>query len=241
MEKFPKEDEIVLCTVKSIVGTAVFVKIEKYNKEGTIVTSEIAPGRIRNLRDYVIPGKKIVCKILRVDEETGHIDLSLRRVSQKDRTAVLEIYEKEKNALAILKIVRKEKYEEIAEKIKEKFGNLYDFMYKSEETEFGKVGFNEEEIKKLNKILKEKKEKKIEVKMKLEISNEASNGITIIKEVLSGIKDIDIRYISAPHYLIALTGKNYKEANKMLEEASNKIIELAKEKGCKIEIKNDLK
>ena len=53
--------DIVLCTVDRIIGTTVFVGIEG-NGEGSIVTSEIAPGRIRNLRDYVVPKKKIVCK-----------------------------------------------------------------------------------------------------------------------------------------------------------------------------------
>ena len=72
-----EEGEIVLCTVDKIIGTTVFVKIEG-NGEGTITTSEIAPGRIRNLRDYVSPGRKIVCKVLRVD--VNKISLSLRRV-----------------------------------------------------------------------------------------------------------------------------------------------------------------
>ena len=57
-----EEGQIVLCTVEKILGTTVFVKIEN-NGEGTLTTSEISPGRIRNLRDYVVIGKKIVCKI----------------------------------------------------------------------------------------------------------------------------------------------------------------------------------
>ena len=81
------EGEIVLCTVEKIIGTTVFVKIEG-NGEGTIVTSEISPGRIRNLRDYVIPGKKIVCKIIRVRE--GAINLSLRRVKPSEKKELLD-------------------------------------------------------------------------------------------------------------------------------------------------------
>ena len=64
-----EEGQIVLCTVDKIVGTTVFVKIED-NGEGTITTSEISPGRIRNLRKYVIPGKKIVCKVLNTKNGT---------------------------------------------------------------------------------------------------------------------------------------------------------------------------
>jgi translation initiation factor 2 alpha subunit (eIF-2alpha) len=51
--------EIVMCTVDRIVGTIVFVKIDG-NGEGSIILSEIAPGRIRNLRDNVVPKKRIV-------------------------------------------------------------------------------------------------------------------------------------------------------------------------------------
>ena len=50
--------DIVLCTVDRVIGINVFVKIED-NGEGCIVMSEIAPGRIRNIRDYVVPKKKI--------------------------------------------------------------------------------------------------------------------------------------------------------------------------------------
>ena len=60
--------DLVLCTVERIERTIIFVKIAFGNKEvdGSIVISEIAPGRIRNIRQYVVPKKKIVCKILRI-------------------------------------------------------------------------------------------------------------------------------------------------------------------------------
>jgi len=64
-----KEGDNVLCTVEKIVGTTVFVKIEDNGGGGSIIVSEIAPGRIRNLRDYVVPNKKIVCKVLRMERE----------------------------------------------------------------------------------------------------------------------------------------------------------------------------
>ena len=77
------EGDIILCTVEKIEGISVFVTIDK-GGTGSIVTSEIAPGRIRNLRDYVVPNKKIVCKVLKVDPN-GHVHLSLRRVTAKER------------------------------------------------------------------------------------------------------------------------------------------------------------
>ena len=73
--------DILLCVVEKIEGTVVFVKLPD-GSQGSIVLSEIAPGRIRNLRDYVFPGKNIVCKVLRIG--SGRIDLSLRRVTPKE-------------------------------------------------------------------------------------------------------------------------------------------------------------
>jgi len=84
-EGFPVDDELVFCTVTKIFHSSVFVVLDEYDKSGMINISEIAPGRIRNIRDYIEMGKKIVCKVLRVDSVKGHIDLSLRRVNEMEK------------------------------------------------------------------------------------------------------------------------------------------------------------
>ena len=110
-----EEGDIILCTVDRIVGTVVFVKIED-KEEGSIIISEIAPGRIRNLRDYVVPKKRIVCKVLR---KTGdRIDLSLRRVTQKERKEVMDRSKQEQSYKNILKSVLGEKCKEKIERKK---------------------------------------------------------------------------------------------------------------------------
>ena len=79
---FPREGEIVVCTVRKIMRTTVFVDLDGYiNREGIIHISEISPGRIRTIRDYVKEGKKVVCKVLRKNERYGNLDLSIRRVT----------------------------------------------------------------------------------------------------------------------------------------------------------------
>ena len=90
-----KEDDIILCIVKRIEGTTVFLDIEDNGNliQGTMIFSEVSPGRIRNIREYVVPNKKVVCKILRIRD--GHPELSLRRVTAKEREFILEIYKKE--------------------------------------------------------------------------------------------------------------------------------------------------
>ena len=55
---FPEESELVLCTVTSVQYHSVFVDIDEYGKSGLIHISEVSPGRIRNIRDFVKEGKK---------------------------------------------------------------------------------------------------------------------------------------------------------------------------------------
>src|SRR3989339_26166 len=82
---YPEESDLVMCTVNYIQHNSVFVSIHEYNRQGMIPISEIAPGRIRNIRDYVTEGRVVICKVLRVNQERGYIDLSLRRVSESQR------------------------------------------------------------------------------------------------------------------------------------------------------------
>jgi len=75
---FPEEGEIVLCTVKKILYHSVFVNLDEYeNKEGIIHISEISPGRIRNIRDFVKENKTIVCKVLRTNKEKNQFQICL--------------------------------------------------------------------------------------------------------------------------------------------------------------------
>ena len=92
---FPEINEIVKCSVTKIYGNTTFVQVDEYEKEGVLTISEIAPGRIRNLRDHVTENKTIVCKVLRVDEKGKRIDVSLRRVPVPVMREKLEQIKKE--------------------------------------------------------------------------------------------------------------------------------------------------
>jgi translation initiation factor 2 subunit 1 len=71
----PEESELVLCTVTKVLPNSVFVTLDEYGIDGLIHISEVSPGRIRNIRDFVKEGKKVVCKILRINVERGQVDV----------------------------------------------------------------------------------------------------------------------------------------------------------------------
>lgn len=245
-----EEGDIIIGTVDKMVGTSIFIKLDS-ETEGVMTFSEVAPGRIRNIRDYVNPGQKVVVKILRIDHEKKHFDLSLRRVNQKEKKEVLDNEKKENELMTLIKIITKdeEKAKSALEKLKAKtevsqFFN--DFLNKPEKeflSEIKSLGLNDAESKTLHSMLKDKiKEKKVFVKAELDLHCDSENGIDKIKKVLAIKKDkLEIKYLGAPSYMISIEDKDYKEANKKLKEVLDEIQKRAKSEGCFLEIKQDKK
>src|SRR3989344_5718419 len=181
-----EEGEIVFCTVDRIIGTNVFVKFFQDNKEveGCIVMSEIAPGRIRNLREYVVPKKKIICKVLRISGD--RIDLSLRRVTQKEQKEVRERYNQEKSYESILKGVLGEKSKKIIESLS-KNERIYDFLNEAKENpkKLEDVVGKEDTKKILDIITSQQKKKKVTIKKEISLTTSNPTGIELIKNLFS--------------------------------------------------------
>jgi translation initiation factor 2 alpha subunit (eIF-2alpha) len=238
-----EEGDLVLCTVEKIIGTIVFVRIhfENEEKEGSIILSEIAPGRIRNIRDYVVPKKKIVCKILRISGDK--IDLSLRRVNQKERKEVRELYNKEKSYESVLKSILKEKAEKIISDIT-KDRKISDFLEeaKKDPKELEKV-CGKLEAEKIFKILKKEKKKNATLKREIKLISTNSNGLELIKKILEKAEkeNSEIKYISAGAYSIKTEAENIKTADKKLKEIIKNIEKDAKKENMDFEIKEKRK
>ncbi|MFQ5531572.1 MAG: hypothetical protein ACE5ES_03070 [Candidatus Nanoarchaeia archaeon] len=231
--------DIVLCTVDRIVGTIVFVKIalNGKEKEGSIILSEIAPGRIRNLRDYVVPKKKIVCKVLRISGD--RIDLSLRRVTPKEQKEFKEKLKQEKSCKSVLKSVLGEKAETIIKKIQEE-ETIYEFCESAKENpkELEKLT-RKEHSKKILEILKTQKQKKSILKKQLELHTDKPKGLELLKEILCSdkLKDVEIKYISAGNYSLKKESDNLKKADQELRIVLDDLEKQAKQKGLILTVK----
>ncbi len=230
-----EEGDIVLCTVDRIVGTVVFVKIEGEEKEGSIILSEIAPGRIRNLREYVVPKKRIVCKVLRVSNDT--IALSLRRVTQKEKKELLEEYNQEKSYINVLKSILNEKADDLIEKITKK-ERLYHFLQdsKKDSKELENL-IGKENSKKVLGIISEQKKKRIILKKILLLRTSDPKGVKLIKEILKKPENIEIKYIAAGKYSLKIEGEDIKKQDSELKNFIEKAEKKAKELGVSFEIK----
>lgn len=246
----PEEGEFVICTVKKIFPHSVFVDLDEYeNKEAMIHISEISPGRIRNIRDFVKEGRKLVCKVLRINREKGQIDLSLRRVPLSVKKHKNEEYKQEQRAEKILealaqktKTTVQEIYNEFGKGIVEEYGSFNTFFQEfiAGTTTLEKAKIPKKYQKAFEEILRDKiKPIKVKIETSLTLTSESPEGIEIIKRALKEAErtakekkyELEISYISAPKYRLVLITTDYKRGEKEIQEVANKAIEVIKKEG----------
>ncbi len=226
-----KENDAVLCAVRKIEGTTVFLEIEGHDIMGSMVLSEVAAGRIRNLGDYVSRGKKIVCKILKISKD--HVELSLRRVTAKEREEVLDWHQKNRAYSRILES-NLENSAEIIKKINEDY-DLVDFIEEGREhPEIFEKYLGKETAKKILLMIKEKAEKEKSVKKIFMLKSFSDSGMSELKQILS--VEGELHYQGSSVFSIEISAKDFKEANSKLEESLKEIEKRAKEKKALFEM-----
>ena len=82
-----KKGRIIKGTVTGIESYGVFVSCDDYYT-GLIHISEISHGFVKNITDFVKIGDLIFVEILDVDEELGHLKLSIKNISYNKKIVV---------------------------------------------------------------------------------------------------------------------------------------------------------
>ena len=228
------EGDIILCEVKDVVKTTVFVETLDGIK-GSIVFSEVAPGRIRNIRDYVVPKKIIACKILHI--ATDHLFLSLRRVKDKEKKEALEIYKKEKSLESFIKKLLGNKSGEIINKIRsENSLSLVEFFESAKQNpKLSEKYFSKDEIEKLTSILVEKKEKEKEIKKEFSLSCNQADGIIRIKKLLAPYENI--AYLGSSKFMIKTKSRDLKQADSKLNKILEEVERNSKKEKCEFAVR----
>lgn len=233
LKGLPEEDEIVLCKVTKIFPNSVFVELLEYDRQGMVHISEISPGRIRNLRDFVSEGRQIVCKVLRLDREKGHIDLSLRRVNSMQRREKLDEIKQELKAESLLsnlakklKIEPYKLYGEIADKVLKHYSYIY-LCFKDVAVgnrDLAALGIPTKFVKELTAAILDKfKPKSITLRGEIKLQTYASAGIQKIKSLLQDLEKVSsaitLFYLGGGRYKLVIEAADYKSAEGTLHKA----------------------
>ncbi len=251
---FPEEEEIVLCKITKVMPHGAFASLEEYeNLSGLIHISEIAPGRIRNLREYVEEGKVVVCKILRINKEKNYIDLSLRRVNESLRRKKLEEIKQLKIAENIIINLAKENnkdpkelYSQITPLLEDYDSLYYAFLDVIEGDLDLKEYIKDKKLaEKLESIIKERiKPPEVTIKGTIKLSVYSNNGLDEVKKILSDfekINNINIVYAGGGKYSFVIKDKEYKSAEKYFSKLQEKVEKVSKNNDVEIELLREKK
>ncbi len=239
---FPEEGEILQCTVTSVQSHSIFVRLDEYGINGMIHISEVAPGRIRNIRDFVMEGKSVICKVLRVNPERGHVDLSLRRVSESQKRNKINELKKEKFAEKLLEVVAenlsidaKLLHATVSEKVKEHFYLLFECFTEVAKGVFSisELGLEKRIADELKKVILDRLKPEVIVsKGKLTIQSYLPDGVEVVKAALKQAADTgaELKYFGGGVYAISCKAGNYKESEALLNKAAEKAMKYIKSK-----------
>lgn len=250
---FPEVGDLVVCSVQSVKNFGAFCTLDEYEgKEGFIHVRDVATGWVKYIRDHVREGQKIVCKVLHVDWDKGHIDLSLKQVNEHQKREKIQEWKNEKKADKLLEIVATkmgkdvaQAYAEVGEKLMSEFGTLY--------AAFEQVTVSEEALKELGldkkwaaafaEVAKENiQAPTVTIDGILEVTNPEPDGIDHIKKALltgtdSEEAEISIAYVGAPRYKVTVTAGDYKTAEQEMKASVEQITASVQKSGGSVSFK----
>ena len=248
--ELPRKNDFVIGVVSKITSHGIYVKLKEYETvESYCHISEIAGTWIRNIRNFVRIDQQVVAKVLRVQSDTGQVDISLKRVSDQIKKDKISEFKRQNAAVVMVNLVaeKSEKSEdEIRTLIEDKFIDTYGSMFNGfEELTF--VGLSALEGMEIDEnlatIMHEVAEISIQISIvsitaDMGIRSFAPDGVVQVKKLLYTVQKVIEKYpdiiselttIGAPMYRLYLQGKTVMEVNDVYDRIV-KTLELANEK-----------
>ena len=132
-----------------------------------------------------------------------------------------------------------EVYKEISVKIMQSYASMHDFFEKAakDESVLESLGIDQKRIRIIGDTVTQRiKPTEVEISGKLKITTFAPDGIDVIKESLKKAQDatngnISINYLGSGLYRLMVKAADYKEAEKLMKNATESAIGLVAKRG----------
>ena len=232
IHELPEIGELVVATIAKVGDHGAYATLDEYsNVQGFLHVSEVGQGWIRNVSKFIKEGEKKVLLVKKIRAGRGEIDLSLKQVSREQRKNKLRDVKQFQKGKGIIKNIQEKAKlsNNDVEKLEDKILSKYDSVYGGvvDIARHGIKVFNDLKLpKKTLDLIKEASTKirlpSVEIRGILELTDNSSNGIENIRNILQGFENADqngvkILYIGAPKYRISVTASDFKSAEKTLK------------------------
>ena len=258
IEGGPSEGELVVAVVREVKQNGAYVDIDEYDGiEGFIFIGEIASGWVKNIRAFVRPGQRLICKVLRTRKDNKSLELSLKSVSEERKRDRLAQWKNEERAKQLLKVLAEQvgwSEVELAEtqmELTESYATLYGAFEEAAKVpeSLEEVGFEGDWIAAFIEIaVKNIIPDTVEIRGRFVLNVDQAEGINVIKEALIAAENISdeeselivtCHYDGAPSYRIDLKAPDFKTAEEAWDHATTACIEIIQNAGGSAEAERD--
>jgi translation initiation factor 2 subunit 1 len=238
-KEFPSMGEIILVNITKIMPHGAYCELVEYKADAYLPISEVARGWIKNIHEFIKEGQRDVAKVVFADQSRKALDISLKKVTSKEKKDKINEYNLEKRAekffIQAVQAARKEsRLDALKAKAAQSASTYNELLNLCLEKKLPENALDADVRKAFEEIIaKNVKPKEYEVGYSVEVRATNKGGIAAIKKALGEVEalGVEVLYESAPHYKLRAAGLSYpevegkiKEAEKVLERHKGQII-----------------
>ncbi|MFB6194101.1 MAG: translation initiation factor IF-2 subunit alpha [Halobaculum sp.] len=238
---WPEPGDLVVGEIDEIEDFGVFVDLEEFeDKRGLVHVSEVASGWIKNIRDHVSTGERVVAKVLDVDRDAQQIDLSLKDVNDHQRSDKIQEWKNERKAdnwmtIAFGEDVSDEVYTTVAGELLAAFGTMYDGFEQAAihgRDALEATDLTDDQVEAIVEAARENVSVPyVNVTGYVDLESADGDGVDDIKTALQAAEgngevpeevELSVSYVGSPEYRITVKAPDYKTAERELETAAER-------------------
>lgn len=249
--EWPQQGEVVIGTIVQVFDKGAYVALDEYgNRRAYLPLNEISSSWFHNIRDVIREGQKTAFKVIRVDTSKGHVDLSLKRVADVERSRKMLEWKRAKKAEVLLSFAAKklgrtldEAYNEVGWKLEDYYGEIYAGLEETARKGISALlaaGISKEWSEALVDVVKEHIEiPQVKLSMVLELKCYGAKGVEVIRKALiealnyakSKGYNVKIYTDGAPKYRIDAMAEDYKSLKNVLKEVAGIALNVVSKEG----------
>jgi translation initiation factor 2 subunit 1 len=225
-KKLPDKDELVLINIKKVMPYGAYCSLVEYNIDAYLPVREVASGWIKNIHEFIKEGQKHVAKVIFIDTQKNAVDVSLKRVREKEKKDKITEYNLEnraqgfyKQALIAAKIQDEANIRDQISKTFVTYSELIDYIYENKKLDNVDKNFEKAMLEIVEKNIKPKVYE-VSYIASFQVYNTES-GISTIRKTFHEIEglDVTVTYLGAPNYSLVARGDNYPKAEEKIKKA----------------------